>query len=49
MTHKTYFIKKFDKIVQVGKKSTGGRNFFGRVCIIHRGNLNKRIYTLSDY
>lgn len=49
MIHKTYFIKKFDKIIQIGKKSTGGRNFFGRVCILHRGTLNKRIYRFIDF
>jgi len=49
MQIKTYFIKHLNNILQIGKKSVGGKNFLGRICISHRGNINKRVYRFIDF
>jgi large subunit ribosomal protein L2 len=49
MKPKTYLIKKIDTILQIGKKSKGGRNFLGRICIYNRSMLHKRKYRFIDF
>jgi ribosomal protein L2 len=49
MIAKTYLIKHIDAILHIGKKSKGGRNFLGRICVFNRGTLNKRIYRFIDF
>jgi len=50
MQIKTYFIKHLNNIfTNRKKKSVGGKNFLGRICISHRGNINKRVYRFIDF
>lgn len=44
-----FFISKFSKYLYIGKKSFGGRNFKGRICIIGRGGGLKRKYLFVDF
>lgn len=39
-----FVLKKFT----FGKISSGGRNFYGRICVFHRGGGNKRKQYLID-
>jgi large subunit ribosomal protein L2 len=49
MRVQTYFIKYINTVLQLGKKTSGGRNFQGRICIFHRGNINRRMYKFIDF
>lgn len=44
----TYLISKIAKKLVKGLKSSGGRNFLGRVCVRGQGGGNKRKYRLID-
>lgn len=44
---KFIFLKSRKKL-SIGLLSSGGRNFFGRVCVYHRGGGNKKIYLFID-
>src|ERR1051325_9982665 len=45
----SYFFSKVSHRLTIGKKSNGGRNFLGRICVHHRGSGNKRNYRLIDF
>jgi ribosomal protein L2 len=44
-----FFVLKLKNKLYIGKKSFGGRNFKGRVCIIGRGGGLKRKYLFIDF
>jgi len=45
----TYFFSLYSKYVKYGKISHGGRNFLGRICVYHKGFINKQLYVYIDY
>jgi large subunit ribosomal protein L2 len=49
MTLIKYYIKSKLKFLKIGKKSQGGRNFHGKVCVSGRGCLNKRNFILINF
>jgi large subunit ribosomal protein L2 len=44
-----YFFKVLKKKFRCGKMSKGGRNFFGRICVHHRGGGLKKNYIRIDF
>lgn len=44
-----YFFNKLKKALTYGLKSSGGRNFLGRVCVRGQGAGNKRLFKYIDF
>jgi len=44
-----FFLNKMKKKLTRGLKLSGGRNFFGRVCVRGQGGGNKKLYRFIDF
>jgi large subunit ribosomal protein L2 len=50
MQQEIYFLmKKINKLLSVRLLNISGRNFLGRICVFHRGNGPKNLYTKLDF